>query len=92
MLTLVFFFLDAPEVRARDCGDRDSSRRNDDRGRLLLRRVFPRGRRGAAQTLLDQPPDELAHRRTAQSRSSLQSAVQVVWKIDGRSHIHIFAL
>jgi hypothetical protein len=91
MLELVLLLFEAPQPRARDGGNRDAAW-GDDHGRGLT--VFGTcldGPERLAQPLLDEAPDEVAHGHAVQGRAGLERSVEMVRKVDGSSHVSIFA-
>lgn len=56
----------------------------------MSRDTFARRSR-LSKSLLDEAPDEIAHRYPAQGRAGLKRAVEAVWKVNSGSHKSIFA-
>jgi hypothetical protein len=89
MLGFVFFLFEAPDSIPRERRNGPPRGLDDDRGRLAPAGPWPGRRARLAEPLLDQAPDELAQRGAAQRGAGLERPVQLVWKVNGRSHKHI---
>jgi hypothetical protein len=87
----VLIFFEAQQFRARDSRDGHPSRWNDHRRGLAASRDGFARRSRLPKSLLDEAPDEIAHRHAAQGSAGLERSVELVWKINGGPHIDIFA-